>query len=94
MGLSDAVRPGNVRQRWRNAIASARPSSPVTTRRGKTWPVWQPFDRAQLATVIDMLAMQESISAVARATGLSRQAVHRIVADPAGAEASLARWGL
>lgn len=52
------------------------------------------FDRAQLATVIDMLAMQESVSAVARATGLSRQAVHRIVADPAGAEASLARWGL
>lgn len=51
------------------------------------------FDRAQLATVVDRLAMQDTVSAIARATGLSRQAVHRIAADPAAAEASLARWG-
>ncbi len=31
------------------------------------------FDRAQLATVIDMLAMQQSVSAVSRVTGLSRK---------------------
>jgi putative DNA-invertase from lambdoid prophage Rac len=53
------------------------------------------FTRAQLAMVRDMLA-QESVgmAAIAKATGLSRQAVYRIKDDPAAAEGALVSWGL
>jgi len=37
---------------------------------------------------------KESISAIASATGISRQAVYRIKDDRAGMEAALASWGL
>lgn len=52
------------------------------------------FDRKKLAVVRDMLAVGAGASAIKAATGLSRQAVLRIKADPAAAEAALARWGL
>ena len=39
-----------------------------------------------------MLGQGSGVSAVAKATGLSRQTVYRIQADPAGAEATLAAW--
>lgn len=51
------------------------------------------YDRQALGTVIDMLgAGTANISEVARTTGLTRQTVLRIKADPAKAEALLARW--
>ncbi|WP_083469319.1 helix-turn-helix domain-containing protein [Methylobacterium variabile] len=48
--------------------------------------------RSQLDTVRTMLSQGVSISAIARDTGLSRQAVYRIKVDPAEAEAILVRW--
>lgn len=50
------------------------------------------YTRSQLDTVRDLLAQGTGISAVARAAGLSRQAVYRIDEAPAEAEAALARW--
>jgi len=50
------------------------------------------FTRAQLATVNDMLGQGAGVSAVAAATGLSRQTVYRIKDQPAEAEAALERW--
>ncbi|GEP06611.1 recombinase family protein [Methylobacterium oxalidis] len=50
------------------------------------------FTRAQLATVRSLLAEGTGVSAVAKATGLTRQTVYRIWRDPAEAEAALARW--
>ena len=52
------------------------------------------FDRATLATVHDRLAAGAGASVIARETGLSRQAVLRIKADPTAAEAALERWGM
>lgn len=50
------------------------------------------FNRVQLSIVQDMLGAKEGTSAIAKATGLTRQAVLRIREDIAGAEAALARW--
>lgn len=50
------------------------------------------FKREQLVTVRDMLEREEGTSAISSATGLSRQAVLRIKADPVAAEEMLARW--
>ena len=52
------------------------------------------FTRDQLAVVRNMLGMSIGATEVAKATGLSRQAVYRIEADLAGAEGMLASWGL
>lgn len=51
------------------------------------------YDRESFGAVVDMLDRGEGASAIAKATGLSRQAVLRIRDDRAGAEAALARWG-
>ena len=51
------------------------------------------FTRDQFGTVRDMLAQGAGVSVIAKATGLSRQTVYRIEADPAEQEAALARWG-
>jgi DNA invertase Pin-like site-specific DNA recombinase len=50
------------------------------------------YSREQLAMVRGMLAKGTAITEVARATGLRRQAVYRIKADPVAAEASLTAW--
>lgn len=50
------------------------------------------YDRAQMATVRDMLTAGAGASAVAKATGLSRQTVLRIRDRPEEAEAALGRW--
>ena len=50
------------------------------------------YTRAQLDTVRDLLGQNVAISSIARTSGLSRAAVYRISADPAAAEAGLARW--
>lgn len=51
------------------------------------------YDQAKLDTVLSMNAVGTGTSAIARATGLSRQAVLRIKSDPVGAAAVLAKWG-
>ena len=50
------------------------------------------FTAEQLTTVRDMLASGSAIGSVARVTGLSRQAVYRIQAEPTWAEQLLERW--
>ena len=50
------------------------------------------FDRARFTTVRDMLGQGSGISVIAKTTGLTRQTVYRIQADPVAAEASLATW--
>lgn len=52
------------------------------------------FTREQFATVRDMMGQEVGVSAVAKTTGLSRQAVYRLHADPAQAEATLREWGM
>ena len=50
------------------------------------------FDRARFTTVREMLGQGSGISVIAKATGLTRQTVYRIQADPVAAEATLATW--
>jgi putative DNA-invertase from lambdoid prophage Rac len=50
------------------------------------------FTAEQLSTVRDMLASGSAIGGVAKATGLSRQAIYRIQAEPTWAEQLLERW--
>jgi len=52
------------------------------------------FTAAQLDTVRDLMAQKAGVSVIAKAAGLSRQAVYRIMEDPAAAERALAEWGL
>jgi DNA invertase Pin-like site-specific DNA recombinase len=52
------------------------------------------YTRGQMAAVQDLLGQSVGIAAIAKATGLSRQAIYRIKDDPAAAEAALATWGL
>lgn len=51
------------------------------------------FTREQVATVRDLLTKGTRIAEVARASGLTRQTVYRIQADPEAAEKALALWG-
>src|SRR3954453_10758072 len=50
------------------------------------------FTRDQLRAVQDMASQGAGVSAIASATGLTRQTVYRIKDDPAGAEAVMAKW--
>ena len=50
--------------------------------------------REQLGRVRDMLTTGTSISAIAKTTGLSRQAIYRLKDDPAWAEGILATWAV
>lgn len=52
------------------------------------------YDRAALGVVVDMLVQGQGTSAVAKASGLTRQTVLRIKEDPAAAEKALAAWGM
>lgn len=52
------------------------------------------FTRAQMETVRDLLAQDNGISAIAKATGLSRQSIYRMKSDPAEAEAALVKWDM
>ena len=72
----------------RAGIAHAKAQQGETVYRGRK----PSFTHAQLHAVRDRLAQGAGISTVAKETGLSRQAVYRIQADPAEAEAALARW--
>lgn len=50
------------------------------------------FSREQLESVQTALSEGVGVSAIAAATGLTRQTVYRIKENPAEAEAALARW--
>jgi DNA invertase Pin-like site-specific DNA recombinase len=50
------------------------------------------FDRAQLEAVRMMLGQEIGVSEIARTTGLTRQTVYRVQADPHGQETILAAW--
>ncbi|MEH6654553.1 recombinase family protein [Loktanella salsilacus] len=52
------------------------------------------YDRKSFVQVQDMLSTGAGASAIAKETGLMRQTILRIKADPAKAEASLSRWQL
>lgn len=52
------------------------------------------FDRASFGAVKAMLDAGQGHSAIAKATGVNRNAVIRIAQDPAKAETALAKWGL
>lgn len=52
------------------------------------------YDRAAFIQVVNMLALGSGASEIAKATGLTRQTVLRIKADPAQAESALRKWGL
>jgi putative DNA-invertase from lambdoid prophage Rac len=52
------------------------------------------FTRSDLALVTDMLANESGTSEIAKVSGLTRQTVLRIRADPAGAADALRAWGL
>lgn len=51
------------------------------------------YDRKALEAVFSMVAEDARTSAIAKATGLSRQTVLRIKADPPAAKKALRRWG-
>ena len=52
------------------------------------------FTRREFEAAVDMLGQEAGVSAVAKATGLSRQTIYRIRDDRAGSEAVLNSWGL
>lgn len=52
------------------------------------------FNRASFEQVKAMLNAGQGHSAIAKATGVNRNAVIRIAQDPAKAEAALAKWGM
>ncbi|SHL26980.1 Site-specific DNA recombinase [Roseovarius marisflavi] len=52
------------------------------------------FDRASFEKVKAMLNAGQGHSAIAKATGVNRNAVIRIAQDPAKAEAALMKWGM
>jgi DNA invertase Pin-like site-specific DNA recombinase len=52
------------------------------------------FSRSQFVEVRDLLAQEVAIARIADMTKLSRQTIYRIKEDAAGAEKSLAVWGM
>ena len=52
------------------------------------------YNRDQFQMVVEMLSQEASISAIAKATGLSRQTIYRIDGDRVAAEAALVEWGM
>nr|WP_180217521.1 recombinase family protein [Agrobacterium fabrum] len=52
------------------------------------------YSREAYEQVVNMLAIGNGASEIAKATGLSRQAVLRIKHDPVASETALAKWGL
>lgn len=75
-----------IKEAQRGGIALAKANDGDTKYRGRK----PSFTRSQLATVRDMDG--QGIGQIARATGLSRQTIYRIKADPSAAEAILRNW--
>ena len=76
------------RDAQRAGIDHARAQADQTAYRGRK----PSYSRDQLTMVRDMLGQGAAIAAVAKATGLSRQAIYRMQDNPAEAEAALVRW--
>lgn len=74
----------------RAGISHARAKADVTVFKGRK----PSYDRKTFTIVQDMLASGAGTSEIAKNTGLTRQTVLRIRADPAGSEAALAMWKL
>jgi len=72
----------------RDGIALAKAKEGETKYRGRK----PSYTRSQFTTVQDMIAQSAGIGQIAKATGLSRQAIYRIKDVPAAAEAALASW--
>jgi putative DNA-invertase from lambdoid prophage Rac len=71
-------------------IAHAKATAAKTKYRGRK----PSFTRETLEKVRAMLAVQtNSVTSIARETGLSRQPVYGIERDPAGQETGLGAWG-
>jgi DNA invertase Pin-like site-specific DNA recombinase len=79
-----------IKEAQRGVIALAKQRAGETKYRGRK----PSFSSDQLDTARSMLARSAGIGEIAKATGLSRQAVYRIKADPVGAEAALATWAV
>ncbi|HEY8335289.1 MAG TPA: recombinase family protein [Tardiphaga sp.] len=75
-----------IKEAQRGGIALARAKEGDIKYRGRK----PTFNHRQLTTVRDMDG--QGVGEIAKATGLSRQTVYRIKADPAAAEAVLASW--
>ena len=86
MAALSQVQAEATKEAQRAGIAHTKSKGEASPYRGRA----PSFARAQLDTVRDMLGLDSSISAIANATGLSRQTVYRIQADPAGTEMSMA----
>lgn len=52
------------------------------------------YSRDEMIAVLDMFGLGRGVSDIAKATGLSRQAIYRIKDDPMAAEKALSAWGL
>jgi DNA invertase Pin-like site-specific DNA recombinase len=52
------------------------------------------YTREQYDSVRRMLTQNAGVSVIAKVTGISRQAIYRIQADPSAAESALATWGI
>ena len=52
------------------------------------------FNEKQFSDVLDLVRQKAGVSVIAKATGLSRQTIYRIIDDPAAARASLVEWGI
>ena len=76
------------REAQKAGIAHARQERPDAYRGRKPT-----FDRKRFEAVRTMLDQGVTITAVAKNTGLTRQAIYRMRNDPAGAERILAAWG-
>jgi putative DNA-invertase from lambdoid prophage Rac len=77
-----------IKEAQRGGIALAKAKEGETKYRGRK----PSYTRSQFTTVQDMIAQSAGIGQIAKATGLSRQAIYRIKDDPAAAEAALASW--
>lgn len=52
------------------------------------------YSRDQFKAVVDMIELGQGASAIAKATGLTRQTILRIRDDRGASEAALSKWGL
>lgn len=78
-----------IKEAQRGGIALAKATAGEAKYRGRK----PSYTREQFSAVRDMLGQDSGIGQIAKTTGLSRQAIYRIKADPAAAEAALASWG-
>lgn len=90
MAASAQAQAEATKEAQKAGIAHARAQAEQTAYRGRK----PSFTNSQLDTARDMLGEGVGISAIAKATGLHRQTVYRIAADPATAESALARWAV